>query len=204
MISVCRLSIDRHTGAAGHRTASLGSVVLGASCLALLLAACATLRVGSDYDRHENFAGYHSYAWLPRERYGTQNPLVVQRARDAIQATLTAKGFTYVADAAGADFIVDFTIGSRDRMDVHAYPAPFAGPWYGAYGWWGYPYWGTGVDVRTYREGTLSIDTFDAHTHRPTWHGWAKKELTSSDIERSEAPIREAVDAVLASFPPAH
>jgi hypothetical protein len=34
------------------------------------------------------------------------------------------------------------------------------------------------------------------------WHGWAKKELTRSDIENSEAPIRKAVAAILAKFPP--
>jgi len=32
--------------------------------------------------------------------------------------------------------------------------------------------------------------------------GWAKKQLTRSDIERSEAPIRTAVAAVLEKFPP--
>jgi hypothetical protein len=58
------------------------------------------------------------------------------------------------------------------------------------------------LDVRQYREGTLSIDVFDAKTHRPVWHGWAKKELTRADIENSEGPIRKAVTAILAKFPP--
>jgi hypothetical protein len=44
---------------------------------------------------------------------------------------------------------------------------------------------------------------FDGHSHRPVWHGWARKELSRSDIEHSEAPIRAAVAAVLAPFPPA-
>jgi hypothetical protein len=43
---------------------------------------------------------------------------------------------------------------------------------------------------------------FDAKTHRPVWHGWAKKELTSKDIAQSEQPIRRAVAAVLAKFRP--
>jgi hypothetical protein len=58
------------------------------------------------------------------------------------------------------------------------------------------------MDVRQYREGTLSIDVFDGHTHRPVWHGWAKKELSRKDIEQSETPIRQAVTSVLAKFPP--
>jgi hypothetical protein len=175
--------------------------------VALLIAwaalGCATLRVGSDYDKQASFAGYHTFTWLPRERYGTRNPLVVQRARDAVQAELVRKGYALAADAAAAEFAVDFTIGSRVRMDVHSYPAAYVGGWYwGAPGWWGYPYWGSEIDVRQYREGTLSIDVFDVRSHRPVWHGWAKKELSASDIERSEEPIRDAVRAVLAKFPP--
>lgn len=53
-----------------------------------------------------------------------------------------------------------------------------------------------------YRQGTLSIDIFDGHSHRPVWHGWAHKELTRADIEHSAGLIREAVDSVLAQFPP--
>jgi hypothetical protein len=169
----------------------------------LIVVACTTLRVGSDYDHNASFAGYHSFAWLPREHVDTHNPLVIQRARDAIQSELTQKGFVYLGDTAAPDFVVDFTIGARERTEIRSYPAPYADAWYWGYpGWWGYPYWGTDVDVRQYHEGTLSIDVFDARTHRPVWHGWAKKELRQSDIEHSEGPIREAVQAVLATFPP--
>jgi hypothetical protein len=168
-----------------------------------LLAACATLTVGSDFDRNTGFSGFHAYSWMPREHYGTRNPLVVQRARDAIQVEMGKKGFAYVTDPAAADFVVDFTIGARERVEVESYPVPYAGPWSWGYpGWWGYPYWGNAVDVRKYREGTLSIDVFDAHGHRAVWHGWAKKELSQADIDHSEASIPLAVAAVLASFPP--
>lgn len=175
--------------------------------LALLLGmgACATLRVGSDYDRSASLTGYRTFAWMPAHMNPDEspNPLVAQRAHDAIEQALTAKGYQLVSDAAAADFVVDFTIGSRERTDIHSYPAPYAGPWFGRYSyWWGAPYWGSEVDVRQYRQGTLSVDIFDGHTHRPVWHGWAQKELTRADIEHSASSIREAVDAVLAQFPP--
>jgi hypothetical protein len=166
------------------------------------LSACASLRVGSDFERSAEFSGYHAFSFMPQVRHGSRNPLVVQRARDAIQAALTNKGFAFVSEAAGADFVVAFTIGSAERTDINAYPAPYVG-WYGGYmGWWGYSYWGEGLDVRQYREGTLAIDIFDARSHKPVWHGWAKKELTDSDLEHSEAPIRVAVESVLSRFPP--
>ncbi|HVW69100.1 MAG TPA: DUF4136 domain-containing protein [Steroidobacteraceae bacterium] len=173
---------------------------LSLASLGLILGACASVRVGSDFDHSASFSGYHTYSWMERTHRGSRNPLVAQRARDAIQAELTRKGYTNVSEGGSADFVVDFTIGSRERMDVESYPAPYGAGYWGP-GWWG-PYWGSSVDVRQYREGTLSIDIFDGHSHRPVWHGWAKKELTRSDIERSEAPIRDAVEKVLSRFPP--
>lgn len=179
------------------------SRLLSVVTVSLVMAACVSLKVGSDFDRSINFSGYRAFAWMPREHHGTRNPLVAQRARDAIQAELTRRGFNYVENAAAADFVVDYTIGAHERVDIRSYPAPYAGPWgWGYPDWWGYPYWGNEVDVRNYREGTLSIDVFDAQTHKAVWHGWAKKELSQSDIDRSEAPIRAAVEAVLAEFPP--
>jgi Domain of unknown function (DUF4136) len=171
----------------------------------LLLTACETLRVGTDHDPAADFSEYHSFAWMPPHSHSHEspNPLVVQRAHDAIEAALTGKGYTLAGDPAEADFIVDFTIGSRERTDVRSYPAPYGGAlmWSGAY-WWGAPYWGSEVDVRQYREGTISVDIFNAHSHRAVWHGWAQKELTRSDIEHSQGSIRKAVDSILGGFPP--
>lgn len=168
----------------------------------ILLSACSTLRVGTDFDRAASFSGHHAYHMMDREHHGTGNPLVAQRARDAIEAELKRKGFAAVEAADQSDFTVDFTIGARDRTDVESFPSMYvAYGWWDARGWWE-PYWGNQLDVRKYKEGTLSIDVFDTRTHRPVWHGWAKKELTQSDLEHSEAPIRAAVAAVLKPFPP--
>jgi hypothetical protein len=172
-----------------------------------LSAGCATLQVGSDYDRSATFVHYHSFTLMNRPHHGADvdsNPLVVQRAEDAIREEMSRKGYQLASDAATADFSVDFTIGAQERTDINSYPDPYVGmSWgWGRPGWWGGSYWGDNLDVRQYREGTLSIDVFDAHSHRPVWHGWAKKELTRKDIESSEEPIRKAVAAVLAKFPP--
>lgn len=171
---------------------------------AALLASCTTMQVGSDYDRAVSFAGYHSFTIMQRDHTGVQNPLVPTRTEDAIRRELVSKGYTSAMDPSNADFTVDFTIGSKERTDVNSYPTPYAGAgWgWGGRGWWGGGYWGDDVDVRQYREGTLSVDVFDGKTHRPVWHGWAKKELTRKDIEQSEQPIQRAVAAVLAKFPP--
>jgi hypothetical protein len=168
-----------------------------------VVAACATpIQTGSDHDKAASFSSFHTFAMMQREHPGITNPLVVPRARDAIKQQLENKGFRQADDPSAADFVVDFTIGSRDRVNVTSYPAPFAGPWQSGGPWWGSPYWGNNIDVRQYQEGTLAIDIFDGHTHDPVWHGWARKELSRRDIEQSEEPIRRAVAAVLEKFPP--
>jgi hypothetical protein len=177
------------------------------ACLVLaasILSGCASVQVGSDYDKAASFAGYQSFAIMQRDHEGAHNPLVVTRAEDAIREELVRKGYVAAANAQSADFTVDFTIGSKERTDVNSYPEPYGGAgWgWGGGGWWGGGYWGNNLDVRQYREGTLSIDIFDAKSRRPVWHGWAKKELSRKDIEQSEQPIRHSVAAVLAKFPP--
>lgn len=173
---------------------------------ALALAGCATLQVGSDYDKQANFSTYRTFSVMQREHGSVHNPLVAQRTQDDINQDLMAKGYQPAGGPAAADFTVDFTIGSKERTDINSYPQPYAslgwGGWGFAPGWWGGPYWGESIDVQQVREGTLSIDVFDAHSHRPVWHGWAKKDLSRRDIDQSEEPIRAAVQAVLARFPP--
>jgi Domain of unknown function (DUF4136) len=182
--------------------------LLSAATVMLAFAACSTLQVGSDYDRSATFSSFHTFAIMQRnhdhsDRSAVRNPLVAQRVQDDIKSDLTSRGFVYTDDAAQADFVVDFTVGSRERTDIQTYPQPYAGGWWGGGpGWWGGPYWGNNVDVHQYNEGTLSIDVFDGRTHRPVWHGWAKRALSDSDLDSPEQPVREAVNSVLAKFPP--
>ncbi|MFL6605886.1 MAG: DUF4136 domain-containing protein [Steroidobacteraceae bacterium] len=190
-----------------RRSFALALAVVTAAVMTLVAGCATTGQVGSDYDRAASFANYHTFTLMKREHHGTTpstNPLVVQRAEDAIKTELQRRGYQFTDDPAAGDFAVDFTIGSQERTDINSYPDPYIGPgWgWGHRGWWGGPYWGDNLDVRQYREGTLSIDVFDARSHRPVWHGWAKKELSRSDMEHSAEAIRKSVDSVLAKFPP--
>jgi hypothetical protein len=128
---------------------------------------------------------------------------VSARAQGEIEGELARKGYSRVADPASADFVVDFTIGSRDRIDVDTYPTPYFVPDEAVYSnWWGCPYWGTRVDLSQYREGTLAVDVFDPVSRMPVWHGWAKKELARSNTERSQASLHATVREALQGFPP--
>jgi hypothetical protein len=165
--------------------------------LASVVAGCSTLHASSDYDRTASFKHYKTYAWMQREHAGIASALVVRRAHEAIDWELQRKGFQPALDPATADFIVDFTIGIRDRIDVQSYPVAYRGPWL-----WGNWYYGKQLDVRQYREGTLAIDIFDAHEHQPVWSGRAQKQLSKSDLGATNTAIHEAATAVLEQFPP--
>jgi hypothetical protein len=179
-------------------------VAAGALLAAAFLAGCeSTPQVGSDADRSANFAGYHSFALVPRNRVvmsfppdALHNPLVVSRIEDEIKQGLQTKGYTLESDPLRADLAVDFTIGAQERIDVRSVP----GGW-GVGPMWAGTRWGSDIDVRQYREGTLAIDVFDVKTRRPVWHGWAQKELSRKDIEQSATPIHDAVESILAKFP---
>jgi hypothetical protein len=178
-------------------------VVIGV--FALTLAACAaTLRVDSDFDASVDFGHYRSFAWIREDPLiqsaanpARVSPLNQRRIQLAIESELLAKGFTLSGDRAAADFVVSYTVGSRDKIDVVSYPTPFV--WNGR---WGGAYYGHELDVRPYREGQLAIDVFDGATHQPVWHGSATKRISESDRQNAKAQIDAAVAAILARFPP--
>jgi len=161
------------------------------------LAACtSTAHIASDYDKSTQFSNLHKFTLIVRPHPSMHSSaLVEQRTYDAIRQELTRKGFIYVPDPAQADFAVDFSVGAQDRLDVTSYPGHYVGP-FGPVGWTNQ------VDVHQYQEGTLAIDVFDVQTRKAVWHGSAQKELSQSEMEHSEEPIRAAVTAVLAKFPP--
>jgi hypothetical protein len=168
-----------------------------AAAASVLFAACTTLRVSSDHDHQASFANYHTYGWLPREHARSENPLAVRHAQEAIDSEMQKKGYSLTANVSEADFLVDFTLSAKERLDIQAYPVAYRGPWS-----WGRYYFGDQIDLRTYREGSLVIDIFDGHSHQPVWTGRATKELSQAELEHSRQPVQVATKAVLEEFPP--
>ena len=163
----------------------------------LALAACRTAHVSGDYDHSAQFSGFHSFTLIMRPHLSAKNPILVQRTYDSIRAELTSKGLAYVEDPLQADLAVDFTIGASDRFDVRSYPSGLhGGPWYYGGGW------SNNIDVRLYKEGTLSIDVFEVRSRKPVWHGSGTKEISQSEMDNAQTVMREAVTSILADFPP--
>ena len=176
------------------------------SVLAIALAACQTGIQGHyEVNAQAPFDRYGSFAWisaepLVRPQIGVASgqrisPIMEQTIRDAVDWRLLQKGYAKRTNPESADLVVSFSVGARERIQVTSSPAR-AGYRYGGYagGWQS--------DVRSYTEGILSIDVFDKQAKQAVWHGWATKRLSRTmDQEKRTALIKEAVDAVLESFP---
>jgi hypothetical protein len=176
----------------------------------LLLAACSSLRVSTDQYPAADFSGYRSYAWIaddplirPHGATAEISALTIRRIREAIEAELAAKGYAAAASPASADFVVAFTVGTRDRIDAQSYPAPYRGHW--EWAWYreqmDMQAYHEETRLRVYHEGTLAIDIFDGAKHQPVWHGRARKEITVSDESDPGPLIKKATAAILQKFP---
>jgi len=176
----------------------------------LVLIACQTTMKGyHEYDVAAPFNQYRSFAWI------TEQPLAVTQTgiamteprfspiqegylREAVERNLTEKGYRKLDSPQNADLIVSFAIGAQDKVEVSSYPV-MVGTRYG------YSYGTIASDVRTYVEGTLSIDFFDRASKKAVWHGWVTKRLSrhTRDMNERRALIEEAVRAILEPFPAA-
>jgi len=172
-----------------------------------LLTGCATVKSGAHHDELASFDNYHSFAWIADKPLilgdGDQSsisPLAEKKIVQAIKDELIRKGFTYSDNSDQADFVVAYTVGTREKIVATSYPTAYRGSW----GWhlYGQYYYQTEFVHRTYTEGTLGIDIFDGKTKQPVWHGWASKTVTSADRNDPSPAIQEAVAAIIKQFPP--
>jgi hypothetical protein len=176
--------------------------------LAFSLGACAfPIRTSYDADPEADFTRYGSYAWLSLEPAesppgsrpgGYVSSLDEQRIVRAVDAELAARGYRKLAAVGGADLVVSYGIGVKEKTHVARYPSATGvrGDTNYGYGSW---YSNTETRVETHAEGTISIHFYDRTTRQAVWVGWAQKRLEQGDD--SEEVIAKAIAAVLADFP---
>jgi hypothetical protein len=178
-----------------------------AAAMALGLAACATTPVVyTDFDPATQFGQYRTYSWQ-EEKAEHAAPLMQQRIIHAIDAQLSAKGWSR-APSGSSDVVVAASVDSRQEYEVDSYYDPWGwGGWGWGYGGWGHGYgWGMGYGydnsrIRAYTVGTLMVDMFDARTKRAIWRGTAEQTVRR-DPARQTADIYTAVQQMFATFPP--
>lgn len=174
----------------------LRSALLGALC-ALVLGACSSFSVDSNYDPNASFDGLRSYAWRePAE--GAGDALTLKLVRDAADTELRARGYQPATSA--PDFTIGHFVVVRQRLDVETVDS-YYGYSRSARTWAGPSF--SSTYVTTYDEGTILLDIANGATGEPMWRGSATGIVdTTSTPEERQARIREAIREVLLQFPP--
>ena len=166
---------------------------------------CTTLTTGSHYDETVNFGAYDSFSWVSDVPYVVDDrairvsPLTQSKIQQEIQSQLEHAGFSYTENRAAAGFLVAYTVGTRDRIEVSSYPVEYPGNW----GWhvYGSHFYVREISEHSYTEGTLGVDIFDGETNKPVWHGWAEKTISASDRQNPGKLVESGVARLFKNFP---
>jgi uncharacterized protein with gpF-like domain len=154
--------------------------------------------VKTDYDRSANFTQYKTYSW---EHVKTKDPLDVDRIKNAVNATLSAKGWTQV-DSDGDVSILAIQM-TQNEQTLNTFYEGYGGGW----GWRRFGGGGLGgfgdatTTTETYKVGTLVVDLYDAKTKQLIWRGSASDAL-SNNSNKNIKNLDKAVEKMFKNFPP--
>jgi Domain of unknown function (DUF4136) len=161
------------------------SAMLG---LVLLLAVVARAdKVTSDYDHTVNFANYKTYMWIHEP--DSDEPFMKQRIADAVNTQLRVRGMRLVSE--GADLAVGANLATEEK---HTWETYYSGS---DWGWGGG--WAT-TEMRTYEVGTLTVDLFDAESHKIIWQGVGVDKI-SSKPEKETKDYYKQIGKMFKEFP---
>jgi len=174
-----------------------------AALAALMGSACSGISVNQDFNPAFEFSALRTWGWLDQAAgsSGTGSQLTDQRIRTAIEAGLQAKGFQKV-ESGESNFRVGYRVTTQDKVTyetVHDY----WGTGWGYRGVYGPTMASSRTYAREYTMGTLLIGFFDVASHELVWLGSAEAQINrTSDPEKRQKLIQEAVDKILAQYPP--
>ena len=159
----------------------------------VLTAASFAQQVKTDYDHNANFGQYKTYSW---EKVQTRDPLLVDRIKDAVNGSLTAKGWTQVES--GGDVSVVAMEITQNQQTLNTFYDGFGGGWR----WRGGGGFGDATTTtETYQVGTLVVDLFDAKAKNLVWRG-SSSDTLSNNPDKNTKNLDKGVQKMFAHFPP--
>jgi len=169
------------------------SILFSIAMCFVLTAASFAQQVKTDYDHNANFGQYKTYSW---EKIQTKDPLMVDRIKDAVNAALTAKGWTQV-DSGGDVCIVAMEI-TRNQQTLNTLYDGFGGGWR----WRGLGGFGEATTTtETYQVGTLVVDLFAAASKNLIWRG-SSSDTLSNNADKNTRNLDKGVQKMFEHFPP--
>jgi len=169
--------------------------------VSLLLMACSSYQVKTDFDETTDFSTLSTFAWTEanpvKDTDSAPSPLLVARIHDAITANLQAKQYVLANAGKKPDFLVNFVLESKERTGVTASPYSF-GLGFHHHNF----YSSTTVSTYQFTEGSIAIDFYMSEDKRPIWRGSANKNFMGFHADVSVEQVTEVVNRVLQAFPP--
>ena len=150
-------------------------------------------QVKTDYDRSADFSQYKTYSW---EKVQTQDPLWVDRIKEAVNAALAAKGWTQVES--GGEIAIVAMETTQNHNTLNTFYDGIGGGWR----WRGLCGIGDSTTtVETYKVGTLVVDLFDAKTKKLIWRGSSSDTLSNKSDKNIKA-LDKGAEKMFDHFPP--
>lgn len=181
------------------RAGTLARALALASCLAILTACASKPIVRTQSAPALDLQKYRSFGFVehPDTDKAGYTTLTTQFLKDAVTREMLARGY---AQSAQPDLLVNFTTGSKDKVEGDSWPDVGLswGHWSRGWGWGGM--WG-GRDIRTVTEGSLTIDVVDERQKELLWSGTAKGRVTSRDEDNPQTALDKAVSAIFTQYP---
>lgn len=173
------------------------------SAIIIVLQACSTVNVTSDWDREAKFSDFITFDILPRDEANQAiiNDFDWKRLTDAITNEMKARGYSYQDNDADLDVGVHIIL--ENKTDINAYTDYYGGYGYGGYGWgYGYGAYGTTTTVTQtdYTQGTLILNVMDAREKRLLWQGIAVGTVKEGNSDR-EKRINSIIAKMYAQYP---
>ncbi len=155
----------------------------------LILNACSSVKVSTDYEAKTNFDQYKTFAFY---KTGIDKAPISdidkRRILKAIEVEMAAKGFT---KSENPDMLVSIFTKSREKIDIYNNYNPY---YYGPY---------HRQQITKHTEGSLFIDIIDRTSKKLIWQGIGSGALSkSSKLEKREANIQNFVREILEKYPP--
>ncbi|MCU1301027.1 MAG: putative lipoprotein [Candidatus Sulfotelmatobacter sp.] len=169
------------------------AIFLSIAIFFALTAASFAQQVKTDYDHSANFGQYKTYSW---EKVQTKDPLLVDRIKDAVNAALTAKGWTQV-DSGGDVSVAAVEITQQQQTLNTFYDGFGGGRRWGGFGGLG----DATTTTETYKVGSLVVDLLDAKTRNLIWRG-SSSDTLSDNADKNTKNLDKGVQKMFAHFPP--